>query len=303
MEAHGEWWEDIPERVEPGWLAVSFILRDHFDRTGKCYPELLDAEVFARLAVHPDAPRTASAQVSALLAAVDREARFVGASTSAAPLPVWAARTGLPGGDQVRAVVEYATSQLWVRLVGWGSGNDSPNFMLLPAGAMEAERNRHRAITRVDQVFVAMWFHVGMDAAFESGIGPAIQEDCRLRPYRVDRAVHSDRIDDRIIAEIRRSRALVADVTGERTGVYYEAGFAHGLGLPVIWTCNNAWISRFPKAVEPEAEPPGEWIQARWSERLHFDTRQFHHIFWSTPGDLRQKLSMRLRALGLALDR
>ena len=46
-----------------------------------------------------------------------------------------------------------------------------------------------------------------------------------------------DKIDDEIIGEIRRSRFLVADFThgdkGARGSVYYEAGFAYGLGLPV----------------------------------------------------------------------
>ena len=33
------------------------------------------------------------------------------------------------------------------------------------------------------------------------------------------------------MAEIRRSRFVVADYTGQVNGVYFEAGFALGLGL------------------------------------------------------------------------
>ncbi len=34
-------------------------------------------------------------------------------------------------------------------------------------------------------------------------------------------------------------RFMIADFTGHRGGVYFEAGFAHGLGIPVIWTCRE----------------------------------------------------------------
>ena len=50
---------------------------------------------------------------------------------------------------------------------------------------------------------------------------------------------HSGKIDDRIIAEIRTAGLVVADFTGSRGGVYYEAGFASGLGIPVIWSCRE----------------------------------------------------------------
>jgi hypothetical protein len=89
------------------------------------------------------------------------------------------------------------------------------------------------------QAFVAMWFNDATQAAYAEGIEPAIQ-DCGYRPVRIDQKEHSNKIDDEIIAEIRRSKFLVADFTCEeekvRGGVYFEAGFALGLGIPVIWT-------------------------------------------------------------------
>ena len=85
----------------------------------------------------------------------------------------------------------------------------------------------------------------------KNGIEPAVK-DAGYEPVRIDRTEHADKIDDRIIAEIRRCRFLVCDFTcgllpdekaesGKtaiaRGGVYYEAGFAHGLAKRVIWTC------------------------------------------------------------------
>jgi hypothetical protein len=39
--------------------------------------------------------------------------------------------------------------------------------------------------------------------------------------------------------EIRNSRFLVAELSGENVNVYWEAGFAEGLDKPVIYTCER----------------------------------------------------------------
>ncbi len=127
------------------------------------------------------------------------------------------------------------------------------------------------------QCFVAMWFNPEMDDAFEEGISPAVEE-AGYKPLRIDRKEHVNKIDDEIIAEIRRSRFLVADFThgdeGARGGVYYEAGFAHGLGIPVILTCRKDAL-----------------------KALHFDTRQYRHIVWKTPEGLYEDLLKCIRAI------
>ena len=62
------------------------------------------------------------------------------------------------------------------------------------------------------QAFVAMWFDDTMKDAYDQGISPAI-EDAGYRAVRIDQKDHNNKIDDEIIAEIRRSRFLVADFT------------------------------------------------------------------------------------------
>ena len=127
------------------------------------------------------------------------------------------------------------------------------------------------------QCFVAMWFDPCMDEAYEKGVRPAI-EAAGYKPLRIDRREDLlDKIDDAIIAEIRKSKLVVADFThgsgGVRGGVYYEAGFAKGLGKPVIFLCRKENI-----------------------DQLHFDTRQFNHIIWGTPDELRERLKNRILA-------
>ena len=124
------------------------------------------------------------------------------------------------------------------------------------------------------QAFVAMWFHDSLTSAYDDGIEPGIR-DAGYKPLKIDQKEHINKIEDEIIAEVRRSRFLVADFThgedGARGGVYYEAGFAHGLGLDVVFICRKDFL-----------------------KRLHFDTSHFSHIAWSDPADLREKLRNRI---------
>lgn len=122
------------------------------------------------------------------------------------------------------------------------------------------------------QAFVAMWFAEELMPAYREGIAPALRS-AGYDPLRVDAVQHNGKIDDRIIAEIRRSGLVVADFTGHRGGVYFEAGFGMGLSIPVIWTCRQDAI-----------------------DEAHFDTRQYNHITWSDPADLHAKLENRIRA-------
>lgn len=122
------------------------------------------------------------------------------------------------------------------------------------------------------QAFVAMWFSNDTKEAWLEGIEPALSET-GYKPIRIDLVQHNEKIDDRIIAEIRRSGLLVADFTGNRGGVYFEAGFAMGLDIPVIWTCREDHV-----------------------KYLHFDTRQYNHIVWKTPEELKASLIDRIEA-------
>ena len=88
-----------------------------------------------------------------------------------------------------------------------------------------------------------MWFDPTLNPAWENGICPALKA-AGFDPIRIDLEQHNDDINDRVRAEIRRSRFVVADFTGHRNGVYFEAGFALGLGLPVVWLCRRDELTK-----------------------------------------------------------
>ncbi len=145
-------------------------------------------------------------------------------------------------------------------------------YKLTPPGWIEVESDRS-ANVESDKAFVAMWFNPEMGDAYRLGIKPAIEDDAGYRAIRVDAVGHTGKIDDRIIAEIRESRFLVADFTGHQS-VYFEVGLAMGRRLPVIWLCREDHFNA-----------------------THFDTRQYNHIVWKEPADLREKLAVRIRAV------
>lgn len=163
---------------------------------------------------------------------------------------------------------------------------DGPVFdiIVLPEGYGHVAEQDQRTIPS-SQAFVAMWIHASMNDAYEHGFEKAVRE-IGYQPLRIDRKEHVNKIDDEIVAEIRRSRFLIADFTCglieqeedeiaiARGGVYYEAGFAQGLNIPVIWTCRQDLI-----------------------EHVHFDTRQFNHIVWTDPEDLYTQLKNRIGAV------
>jgi hypothetical protein len=114
---------------------------------------------------------------------------------------------------------------------GWALEAGNLVFQVTGAGFARAEELQLQPSSR--QGFVAMWFDRPLDDAWERGFSVGIRK-AGYEAQRIDLKEHANKICDEIVAEIRRSRFVVADFTKHRGGVYFEAGFAQGLGLPVI---------------------------------------------------------------------
>lgn len=145
-------------------------------------------------------------------------------------------------------------------------------FVISPKGWAHLESIRQGNPT--SQIgFIAMWFKDEVNDAWK-----AIDQGIRASGYeslRIDQKQHNNKIDDEIVAGIRRSKFLVADFTGQRGGVYFEAGLAMGLGLPVIWLCRYDHL-----------------------KETHFDTRQYNFIVWEADklAELSSALQNRIEA-------
>ena len=124
-----------------------------------------------------------------------------------------------------------------------------------------------------NKAFIAMNFEKEFSDVYDKAIKPAV-ESCGYKPIRVDREEHVNLIDDYIMAEIKESRFVVAEFTGQKHGVYFEAGYARGLGIPVIWVCRKDDL-----------------------KNLHFDTNHYNQIDWKTHEELEKRLNNRIRAV------
>jgi nucleoside 2-deoxyribosyltransferase len=153
--------------------------------------------------------------------------------------------------------------------LGYFRGDEMGLWFVTGKGRLRAEELARSAL-QSPTAFVAMWFSDETTEAWENGIRPGVQE-AGYDPVRVDQIEHAGRIDDQIILQINRSRFIVADFTGHRGGVYFEAGYALGKGLDVIWTCRAGDV-----------------------DQLHFDIRQYNCIVWQEPADLRDRLPARI---------
>ncbi len=158
--------------------------------------------------------------------------------------------------------------------------------------------------------FVAMWFTPEMNEIFHQAIKPAIEfvepgENApRYQAVKIDNFEHIHDINDEMIAQIRRSRFVVCDLTGHRGGVYFEAGFAYGLGLDVIYTCRKDWTreetlkDREGRNVETLWDASGREIAVK-KEGVHFDLAHTSRIEWEPDklDDFKNRLRNRIRAV------
>lgn len=132
------------------------------------------------------------------------------------------------------------------------------------------------------RAFIAMRFSDDLREVRDKSIKPAC-EACGFEAYTVDEEEHVGDITDKIISGIKTSRFVIADFTYNNPGVYYEAGYAKGLGIPVIKTCKKEWFE--------SKDEKGE------KNRLHFDVEHDNLILWENAEDLRQRLESRIQAV------
>jgi hypothetical protein len=66
-------------------------------------------------------------------------------------------------------------------------------------------------------------------------------------------------IDDKLRVEIRRSKFIISDLTDDNNGAYWEAGYAEGLSMPVIYICEEEKFK---------------------TSKSHFDTNHHLTVLW-----------------------
>lgn len=202
-----------------------------------------------------------------LLLNLEKETNYIGKYLNGNPS--WLASSWSLNDGELEEIIQFL--QLSGRIF---RPDTKREYKITPQGWEHLEKLKE-VNPQSDQCFVAMWFDDNMKKIYDEVFVKAIT-DAGYGPHRVDQREYNDKIDDEIIVQIRRSRFIVADFTGHRGGVYYEGGFAKGLGLEVIWTCRKDYI-----------------------DNLHFDIRQYNFIVWENDHlpEFTQRLAKRIESV------
>jgi hypothetical protein len=168
--------------------------------------------------------------------------------------------------DEVKRLLDFAGRArgmydlLWLTMAGW---------------------ERYEAIKRAQvesrRVLMAMKFHDDeLNRVVNDYFKPAVaRAEFELRLLTDGQP--AGLIDDQLRVALRTSRFVIADLTHGSKGAYWEAGFAEGLGLPVIYTCRKK-----------------EWT----AQKSHFDTNHLVTIVWDPENldDAAKNLTATIRA-------
>jgi len=138
------------------------------------------------------------------------------------------------------------------------------------------EEYKQQKRNKSKNVFIAIKFSEEYKNITEA-IKKAIK-DTGFNPIKVDEEHHTEYIMDFIKSKIKESKFLIAELTSENLGVYFESGYAMGLGIPIIAILRKSKDNQHFR-------------------KIHFDLKQFNIIEYENEKDLEEKLNNRINVL------
>jgi nucleoside 2-deoxyribosyltransferase len=80
---------------------------------------------------------------------------------------------------------------------------------------------------------------------------------------RLDQGQGAGLIDDQLRLRIRQAKFLVCDLSHGNRGAHWEAGYAEGLGIPVIYTCRRDVFENPTHEFRPHFDA-AHWVTVPW---------------------------------------
>ena len=135
---------------------------------------------------------------------------------------------------------------------------------LIESGKFQELRKRLAVwVSENSALFVCPHGNEAVDRNYEMVIKPKLMAH-QFNVERADELTSAGPVNEKVTKAIISSKIVVVDLTGERPNSYYEAGFAHALGKPVI-------------------------ILAQTGTTRHFDIPGVEWHFWNSSEDLELK--------------
>ena len=177
---------------------------------------------------------------------------------------------------QFKLVCGLVAKEGWVNFDPFGplyhNPSKSQSVQLTEKGENEYLKEVSRRRSNI--VFVAMAY--GKDRTekfYHSVLYPTIKK-LKLQPFRMDTDnSKAGLIDNAMLYNIQTSKFVIAELSDKNPGAYWEAGYAEGLGIKVIYACEKK----------------------QFKKKLHFDVNHRNTVLWEE-GDP-QKAKEKLRAV------
>ena len=148
-----------------------------------------------------------------------------------------------------------------------GSGSSGPQAINLTLDGWEQYEAEKRGRLKTKYGFIAMQFNdPKLDTFVREVVKPAVEDGIGYELVDMRDVAQAGIIDNIMRIRIRDAAFVIADLTHDNRGAYWEAGYAEGLGKPVIYICEK---EKFESA----------------SEKPHFDTNHCTTVPWSRDND------------------
>jgi len=193
------------------------------------------------------------------------------------PAPIassMAARVGAMDHDRMDMLIAEADARRWIKknpgfYVSGGSGptvSSETTYDLTVSGWDQYEKER-RGLISGNYGFLALQFNDPvLDPIYRDTIRPSIKSQLGYDVVDMREISRPGVIDNIMREHLREAAFIIADLTHDNPGAYWEAGFAEGLGKPVVYICEENKFN---------------------SKKTHFDTNHCTTIKWD-PENLEQ---------------
>jgi len=164
--------------------------------------------------------------------------------------------------SKIGAFNEHAVTQLLQNMAtkGWIPTSKTGIVVTLTFDGWEKYEQLRKGANNTKKAFMAMPFGFErLNDYFHEHYTPTVKKT-GFELERVDTNPGAGSITNRMLLEIQRSKFLLADLTHNNNGAYWEAGYAEGLRKPVIYLCEKVKNA---------------------NKRPHFDIRNHQTIFWT----------------------
>lgn len=163
--------------------------------------------------------------------------------------------------DRLKEVGEDVTEELYKEAIAL---IDSGRYTELRRTITEQEKG-------MTAFFICPFENEEVDHNYTFIIKPCVEKH-QFEIKRADEISHTRAITDVIIGAINKARFIIADLTDEKPNCYYEVGYAHSIGKPVL-------------------------IIAKEGTSRHFDLAAHKWTYWSDYKDLKPKLEKEIEGV------